>query len=287
MTLSLVGAFLAAVAYGAATILQAVGVAQLAALPTAPGWRSRLPGGTVYLSGLLLDLLGFFLSAKALRQLPLFLVESAVASSVAITAVLAVLFLGVRLLRAEIVALGGVGVGLILLAVSAKEGPPRHVGQLAGWLLLLTAAVVALMLVVGWRAVPDPATSAVVLAVTAGVGFGMLGVAARILVVPDPWWRVVSEPTLWSLVAHGVLASIAYGLALSRGRTTTVAAVSFATETVLPAIIGLALLGDGVRHHLWIVATVGFVLTLGSCIALARRAEPEPSPVVDPGRAAP
>lgn len=282
MTMSLLGAFLAAFAYGAATILQAIGVARLAALPGDPGWRARLPGGTVYLSGLLLDLLGFFMSAKALRQLPLFLVESAVASSVAITAVLAVYFLGVRLHRAEIVALGGVGVGLALLAISAKEGPPRHVGHLAGWLLLLAAVLVALLLVAGWRAVPDPGNSAIVLAFAAGAGFGMLGVAARILTIPDHWWRVVTEPTLWALVANGVLASIAYGIALSRGRTTTVAAVSFATETVIPAIIGLALLGDGVRHHLWIVATVGFVVTLSSCIALAHRADPGPTAVGSP-----
>lgn len=279
MTLSLLGAFLAAVGYGAATIFQAIGVARLAALPSDPGWRARLPGGGIYLFGLLLDLLGFFLSAKALRQLPLFLVESAVASSVAITAVLAVFFLGVRLHRAEIVALGGVGVGLALLAVSAMEGPPRHVSHLAGPLLLVAAAVVAVLLAIGWRAVPDPATSAVVLAFTAGAGFGMLGVAARVLSIPDQWWRIVTEPTLWALVANGVLASIAYGVALSRGRTTTVAAVSFATETVLPAIIGLTLLSDAVRQHLWIVAAIGFVVTLGSCMALAQRADPEPTPV--------
>lgn len=277
MTLSLLGAFLAAIAYGGATIFQAIGVARLSALPADPQWRSRLPGGSIYLCGLLLDLLGFFLSATALRRLPLFLVESAVASSVAITAVLAVFFLGVHLHRTEIIALGGVGVGLALLAISAKEGPPRHVGHLAGWLLLLAAVVIALLLAVGWRAVPDLGTSATVLALAAGAGFGLMGVAARILIIPDQWWQIGTEPTLWALVAHGLLASIAYGLALSRGRTTTVAAVTFATETVLPAIIGLSLLGDGVRHHLWIVATVGFVVTLGSCITLARRAEPEPA----------
>lgn len=278
MTLSLLGAFLAAIAYGAATIFQAIGVRQLADLPADPGWRARLPGGSLYVCGLLVDLLGFILSAAALRRLPLFLVESAVASSVAITAVLAVFFLDIRLQRAEVIALCGVGVGLVLLAISAKEGLPRHVGHLAGWLLLLAAVFVTLLLALGWRVVPDPAMSAVVLAVAAGAGFGMMGVAARILTIPDQWWRIVTAPTLWALVANGVLASIAYGVALSRGRTTTVAAVSFAAETVLPAIIGLTLLGDGVRHHLWVVATVGFVVTLGSCIALARRADPEPGP---------
>lgn len=282
MTLSLLGALSAAIAYGAATILQTIGVRRLAVLPADPGWRARTPGATWYLWGLILDLLGFFLSAAALRSLPLFLVESAVASSVAITAVLAVLFLGVRLHRAEVIALGGVGAGLVLLAVSAQEGPPRQVGALAEWLLLAAAVLVALLLTSAWQMTGNRDTSAVVLAFAAGVGFGLMGVAARILTVPDPWWRMVTEPGFWALVTHGVLASVCYGLALDRGRTTTVAAVTFATETVLPAIIGLTLLGDGVRRHLATVAAVGFVLTLGSCIALARRAEPDLEPVETP-----
>lgn len=277
MTVSLIGAFLAAVAYGAATILEAIGVRQLAALPQGSPWRDRMPGAGVYLCGLIVDLVGFLLSAAALRRLPLFLVESAVASSVAITAVLAVFLLGVRLHRSEIIALGGVGAGLVLLAVSAKEGPPQAVGHLAGWLLLLAAGAVALILLAGWRMAADRESSAAVLALGAGAGFGLMGVAARIIVIPDHWWQWFSEPTFWALIAHAVLALTAYGIALSRGRTTTVAAVTFATETVLPAIIGLTLLGDGVRQHLWAIAGVGFALALGSCIALAQRAEPEPA----------
>ncbi|MBO1755887.1 hypothetical protein [Allobranchiibius sp. CTAmp26] len=276
MTLSLLGALAAAIAYGAATILQAIAVRRLSALPPEPGWRARVPGVAMYVWGLILDLVGFALSAAALRTLPLFLVESAVASSVAITAVLAVLFLGVRLQRREIGALIGVVVGLALLAVSAHEGPARHVGHLAGWLLLAAAVLVAALLVTGWYAVADAGASALTLATASGVGFGMLGVAARVLHLPHHWWGFFTEPVFWALIAHGVLAAVSYGLALDRGRTTTVAAVTFAVETVLPAAIGLTLLGDGVRRHLAVVAVLGFVVTLGSCLALASRAEPDP-----------
>ena len=95
MLIGLLSAFAAALAYGAATILQAIGVRRLAAAE--PHWRARARAGWPYAAGLGLDLVGFAVSVIALRTLPLFLVESAVASSVAVTAVLSVLVLGVRL----------------------------------------------------------------------------------------------------------------------------------------------------------------------------------------------
>ncbi len=277
MTLSLLGALVAAVGYGAATILQAVGVRRLGGLPSGATVRDRLPGARFYAAGLLLDLLGFLCSAAALRELPLFLVESAVASSVAVTAVLAVVFLRIRLQRSEIGALAAVGIGLVLLAVSAEEGRSRQVGQLTGWLLLSAAVVVTAIMLAGWYAVRDSGRSAIVLAVASGAAFGLMGVGARVLQVPDPWWGVLAAPVLWAVVAHGVLGSISYGLALDRGRTTTVAAVTFAVETVFPAFVGLVWLGDEVRSGLALVAAAGFAVTLGGCVVLAGQAEPEPS----------
>ncbi|WP_259922473.1 hypothetical protein [Dermacoccus abyssi] len=40
-----------------------------------------------------------------------------------------------------------------------------------------------------------------------------------------------------------------------------------------PSLVGLALLGDGVRPNTQVLAVAGFVLTLGACIALAGRSE--------------
>ena len=81
---------------------------------------------------------------------------------------------------------------------------------------------------------------------------------------------------------------MAYGLALSRGRVTTVAALTFATETVIPAVIGLVALGDRVVPGQAPTAAVAFVVTLGGCIALAGRAEPtEPATPSDDVRTKP
>jgi len=269
----LIGALIAAVAYGSATILQAIGVRRLAAARpgSSPLVRARL--GRLYAAGLLLDGVGFLASIAALRTLPLFLVQSAVASSVAVTAILAVIVLGVRLSGKEIAALGGVGLGLVALAVSALEGRAQHTYSHAGQWALLTVVPVLAIAIVGFLDTSLVRSSAL-LALTAGLSFGLVGIAARTLIIQNPLWRTLGEPAMWALGAHGVLGTIAFAYALERGRTTSVAAITFATETVIPALIGLRFLGDGVRPHFAPVALLGFVLTLGACIVLASRAEP-------------
>ena len=273
MLFGLLGALAAALCYGSATVLQAVGVRRLAASPAgAPllrrGWEGRL-----YAVGLALDGVGFLASLVALRTLPLFVVQSAVASSVGVTAVLAVLLLGARLSRREVVALVVVGLGLVALAVGAGR---EHVTSLPAswaWVVLALAVPVGLAAAVAVRLPRTSRWSAPLLAVAAGLGFGGVGVAARVIEVPDPWWHLVGDPLAWALAAYGVLAMACYAFALERGSATTTAAVTFGVETVVPAAIGLLWLGDSVRSGFGPLAAVGFVATLGGCLALAGRAE--------------
>jgi drug/metabolite transporter (DMT)-like permease len=269
---ALLGAAVAAIAYGTATVLQAIGVQRMAAVPDGAALWTRLVAGRLYAFGLILDVLGFLASVASLRTLPLFLVESAVASSVAVTAVLAVLVLDLRLRRAEITALAVIGVGLVLLAVSAEPGPAHHAGAVAGWVLLGTVALVALMLLIGLRDA-NSVRASLILATAAGAGYGLVGIAARALEVRHPWWQTAADPVVWALLAQGALAVIAYGFALHRGRVTTVAAITMVVETVFPAIVGLAFLGDAVRDHLTPLAVIGFVATLAGSLALANQAE--------------
>lgn len=271
MLVGLVGAAVAAIAYGAATVLQAIGVQRIAAVSDGAGLWRRLGAGRLYALGLILDLLGFFASVVSLRTLPLFLVESAVASSVAVTAVLAVAVLDVRLRPAEIAALSVTGVGLVLLAVSAEPGPAHHADAAAGWVLLGSVAVVTLLLLAGLRAANPPRAS-LILAATAGLGFGFVGISARALAVQHPWWQTLTDPMLWTLLAQAALAAIAYAFALHHGRVTTIAAITTTVETVFPATIGLLFLGDAVRPHLIPVAVIGFLATLAGSLALADQA---------------
>jgi drug/metabolite transporter (DMT)-like permease len=279
MVAGLLSALAAAVLYGVGTVLQAVGVRRGGAAVSGGRW-AQLWAGRLYAVGLLLDALGFVASIAALRTLPLFLVESAIASSVAITAVLAVLFLGAALDRREVFALVGVGVGLVALAVAARDGSAVPLSGAAPWLVLGSVLPVAGLGVVALRL---GGAGAVLLAVTAGLGFGGVGVAARVVVIPSPVWGLLLDPVLWALLAYAGIALLAYGLALQRGSVTTTAAVTFTVETVVPAAIGLMWLGDRVRAGAGPVAALGFVLTLGGCILLARyssddlaRAQAEP-----------
>jgi len=57
--------------------------------------------------------------------------------------------------------------------------------------------------------------------------------------------------------------------ALQRGSVTSATAVMFAVETIVPAGIGLAFLGDATRPGFAGVAAVGFALTIAGTLALA------------------
>ena len=268
----LAGALLAALAYGTATVLQAIGVRRLAALPAGSGFRARVRVGYPFPLGLALDGVGFASSLAALRTMPLFLVESAVAAAVAVTAVLAVIILHARLLVREVAALAGVAVGLVLLAVSAADGPARPGADRIGWWVLAAVVPLAALVLVA-RGRRSRGLSVVLLAVASGLGYGMVGIAARVLVVQHPWWHTLAEPALWAAVGHGIIGIVAYAYALERGRTTSVAAISVTVETLVPAAVGLLALGDAVRPHLAPVAVAGFVVTLAACLVLSLRAE--------------
>ena len=272
MLFGLLGAFGAAVLYGAGTVLQAAGVRGTAGPARAPG-STRLRSGGLYAAGLLLDALGFLASLAALRSLPLFVVQSAIASSVAVTAVLAAVFLGSRLHRAEVVALCAVGLGLVGLAVAAREGGATGLGGTGVVLLLTGLAPVVLLAAVASRL--HGRVTASLLALVAGLGFAGTGVSARVLRVPQPWWRGAADPVLWSLVGYSLVGLVCYALALQRGSVTAVAAVTFTVETVVPAVIGLAWLGDGVRPGGGLLAVLAFALTLAGCVRLAGQASPE------------
>ena len=273
--MSLIGALLAAVAYGIATVAQAIGVRRLAALPGPRRATAVLRAGWPYAAGLALDVLGFLASIAALRRLPLFLVQSAIASSVAVTAVLCALVLGQRLVRREWLAVVGVVAGLALLAVTAVEGPATRPGSGFGVAVLVSLLLVGGLLAVG-LARRDHRSAVAVLAAAAGLAFGVVGVAARTLVTPHPLWHLVLHRHLWVLAVAGVLGTVAYAAALERGSVTSVAAVTFSVETLLPAAVGLLWLGDGVRSGWWPLAVLGFAVALGGCLTLAGRADPAP-----------
>jgi len=280
------GALVAAISYGVSSVLQAVAArrtAQVAGLD--PRLLIRLGRQTPYLVGLGLDLVGFAASLAALRTLPLFFVQSAIAASVGVTAVVAVVVLGSRLSRRESAALAGLGVGLVLLAAAAQPEQAMPLPATGRWALLAGVGLLVGYGVAAGRL--DGVAGSAALAVGAGLGFAGVGVAARTIALPDPWWRLLTDPTAWSIAGYGVVSILAFGAALQRGSVTVASALTFAVETVVPSAIGLGLLGDRPRPGLAPVAAAGFVLTLGGAVLLARYAEPADLTPADVGAADP
>ena len=267
MVLGLACALFAALGYGSASVLQSVAARkEESGSGLDPRLLVRLARSVPYVSGLALDLAAFIASLVALRTMPLFLVQSAIAASVGVTAVIAAA-IGVRLDRREIASLIVLGTGLLLLAVSAQpdRGAPLALG--VRWGLLISVVVLgAAGAVVARSRAPWRAHA---LAVLGGLAFTVVAVSARSLIVPGTLWPVLGDPGFWAILALGGLGMLLFTTALQRGSVTTVTALTFAVETIVPAAIGLAFLGDTTRPGFALVAAVGFVLTITGTLALA------------------
>jgi|SRR5438552_5086961 len=272
MFVAMVCALLATVCYGLGTVLQAVGARRTRTASHLDVMLfARLARQVPYLGGLALDAVGFVAALVALRTLPLFVVQAAVAASLGVTAVTAVFVFGFRLRTPDKVALGALIAGLALLCASARSEDVAHLSRLAQWLFLLGVVVVATLGTVTAR-LRDP-HGAIGVAACAGLGFAGTAVAARTLQLPTPLWHVAFEPVAIALVAYGLCGMLMFASALQRGAVTAVSAMMFAVQTLVPAAIGLLALGDGTRPHFAIVAVAGFSLTVGASLALARYSE--------------
>ncbi|WP_064744278.1 DMT family transporter [Actinomadura oligospora] len=284
MVWSLLGALAAACCFGVATVLEAV-----AARTTTPSegvdprLLVRLAANVPFMTGIGLDLLGFGLELAALRSLPLFVVQAIIAAALAVTAVVAGPVLKVRLRGAEWAAVLAVCAGLALLGSSAGREGPSHIGPAFHWTLLGCALV---LLVAGAMAGRLTGTArSVTLGLVAGLGFGVVALAARVLTSLNPV-DLLTDPAAYALAAAGVAALLFYATALQRGSVTSTTAAMVVAETVVPAAVGVVLLGDHTRPGLGPVAATGFVVAVAATLVLARFGEPHvPEPESGSGAA--
>jgi drug/metabolite transporter (DMT)-like permease len=277
--LGLLLAVVATVCSGSGSVLESLGVRRSGAY----GGRSvdlvgvfRQP---MYFAGLAIDLVGFGLAAAALQRLPLFLVQALLAFSVGITAVLSA-FLGARLAAMGWAALALGAVGLALLGVSADLGPGKALPL--GWRIVLMLMPIPIAGLAVFARRKGGRWSAQLLAFGAGLGFCVVGVAARTLVVPDPFWRVALDPAVWALATNGAAAAVLFAMSLQRSGATAVTAIMFTTSTALSSLIGVAYLDDRVRPGFTVFAVLGFCFAVvGSITAshyAARQHIPESGP---------
>jgi drug/metabolite transporter (DMT)-like permease len=267
----LAAAGLSAVCYGVASVLQAIGARRTS---RAGGVDPRVLVRTLrqgpYLAGLGLDGAGFLAQVWALQTLPIFVVQSALAASLAVTAVVAVPLLGLRLGARQWVAVLGVCCGLVLLGLSAGAENPE-VPPLGFQLALLGAVVVLAVVGAAANRLPRGAR-AVSLGLVSGLAFGVVALAARSLGDFDVG-RLARQPATYAIVAGGVVAFLYYTIGLQKAAVTTVTAGLVIGETVLPSVVGVLVFDDGTRPGFLPVALAGFVLAISCSLALARFGE--------------
>jgi drug/metabolite transporter (DMT)-like permease len=269
-------------AYGVANLLQSVAAARTTVHHTFdPSLLVRLASQRTYVLGLVCQVLGFVLAFLARRDLPLFLVQASVAAGLGVTALLGVLLLKWCLPAAEVVLLGLLLAGITALVLSAQPAHSRRLGT-AGVIVLAVAVLV--IAVLGWFAVRlHGALGSVVLGSLAGIGFSAAAIAARPLAAEHTLSGFFGHPLLYLLVAHSLVGQLLLGLAMQRGSTTAAVAAMDAAGAVPAAIVGLLLLGDRIHPGREWLAAVGFIVTLGSVIALTRYAEPQHHHATVPG----
>ena len=280
VVLGLMCALTAAACYGVGSVLQAMAAHRTTSSPGLdPRLMLRLVRSWRYVVGVGLDGLGFVLTLVAVRTLPLYLVQCVVAGFLAVTAVLGALVLRTPLSRAERLGVVVVVAGLVLVGLSAAADRPVEVGGLASWAVL--AAVLALAGISVPVARLSGARAAGALGAVAGLAFGTTSVAARMLAVPhglsDPAGSaraLLTSPAFSALVLAGALAMLTYSTALQRGTVAAATAMLVVGETVVPALVGVLVLGDRPRAGWGPLAALGFALAVAGALSLARHGEP-------------
>jgi drug/metabolite transporter (DMT)-like permease len=280
----LIGLLLAlgcSVCYGTATVLQAAatravdsgdgdsGVDPALLLRALRQWR--------YLVGIALDGLGFVLQVAALRLVPIYVVAAAIAASLAVTAIVAAWVLSTRLSAMEWAAVAVVCASLAMLGLAAGPEGTAHGPPGLGWALLVIVAVVFAAGAFAGRL--SDRTRALVLGFGAGAGFGVDEIAVRLIDSVDLTQAAFyANPAIYALVAGGAAGFLLLTSALSRGSVTTAVAGMVIGETVGPALVGVAWLGDRTRPGLGWMVEAGFVVAVIAALALSRFGEaPDPA----------
>jgi drug/metabolite transporter (DMT)-like permease len=268
-------------AYGIANLLQSIAATRTATTDTLdPGLLLRLFGHRTYLLGLGCQIIGFFFALGARRDLPLFLVQSAVTAGLCVTAILGVLLLKWKLPLAEVALLTLVVAGIGALAASAQPGHAEPLGAKGIASLVIALAAIAGVSVLAGKV--KGVLGSVVLGSLAGLCFSSAAIAARPLASAHTLLEFGLNPLLYLVIAHSLTGQLLLGLAMQRGSTNAAVAAMDAAGAVPAAAIGLLLLGDHVRPGFEWVAALGFVVTLGAVIALTRYAEPQHELVAEP-----
>ncbi len=252
MVIGLGAALLAAVLFGVAAVVQATAAR-----------RSGLISWLMVLVAVIY-MFGWGLHLVAIAYVPLYVAQVGIAASIVVTALIAATVVGEPLARRHWWAIASMVVGLALLVVAAGSvgdhvfTSDRTLALYVGFGLTLTLGLGASRL--------HGARGGALLGLLGGVAYGGSPIATRSLV--DPAWNIETIAPALTIALYGVLGFWLYTLALQRASVTAATAPLVLFETLVPAVVGLTVFGDGVREGWWPTAVVGFVLSIVGALVL-------------------
>ncbi len=252
---------LSAAVFGVAAVAQAHGVRRSGAAPDhLVAFVRRSVRDAWTWAVLIAYLVGFLLHAVAIWLLPLYLAQATIAMSLPVTAFTS-RRLSERLDGTQWTSIGLVSAGLVLLALGSGEaGEVRtdaaFVGALwAGFVLLAAASLLGGRLGGGG------------LGALAGLGYAGSAIAVRGVTTP------VDAGIALAALAVPSLSLIAFWL-YSRGMhgdsVSAATAPLIVGQTFVPAILGVLLLGDGIRDGWWWSIVLGLLVSTLGAVRLTR-----------------
>ena len=257
----ILAAFACAVCNGTAAVLQKISADKEKKVDSLNvRLLARLFRDRPYIIGIVLDLLGWLFTLYAVQYLPLFLVEAVIAANIVITALIERVFRHQIIRSKSYQAIAIIVVGLVLLAIASSPEKSEPISNMLRWFIMLTPVPIAAVGYVLARSKNYRAS--IDLAIVGGLAFGGTSVVGRIFRLSNPVWHTIYSPLVFALIVSGILGILLFSIALQRAQATAVNATMTASQTVIPAIIGAAFLGDHARVGL------GYLVVIGICLAL-------------------
>jgi hypothetical protein len=250
--------------YGMGIVAQSVAARRADRRGVGLGLLARLATDRLYQLGFAGQVGGFVLAFLARAELPLYLVQAGASGAVGLATVFGVLVLGWRVRPVEVVMLGVLAAGLVLLATASVPSVAHDIPAEVAWGLLGVPLLVGLVAVRACRT-----HSILLLALLAGTAFAVVAISSRSL-ADEPVLLLPLHPLAWLMLAAAVLGQACMSVALSRGSATSAVAAMDAASMVLTSVVGIAALGDQVAPGrewsvvLGLVLVVLGVLVLGS-----------------------
>ena len=231
--------------------------------------------------GFLVAALAWALHVAALSVAPLSIVQAVTAGGLALLAIPAQLWFGIRLRRREWLGLALSALGLAGLAITA-DAHGAHSSYSIGALAAFEAALIGVggaLLFTGSKG-RDRARDGALLAVSAGLLVGVSNVAIKALtaVVPGDLLALVS-PWTAAAAAAGVLAFFALARGLQLGSAIQVIALSSIAANVTAIVGGVVVFGDPLGSDVpgAIARTLALVAVVAAAALLPAPRAPEPA----------